>query len=252
MWHAWVFKKSFSPLEDKTTARAQGYKELWSATNTNTISASGSQHQLLVAPDSFLPYFCHPKEPEECWATAHQGKKHRTCSSTPHTCQALVSGALQSRDSVSPGRHRDLLQGSPTKLSWPHHSTYNFMMHSQELKGFFCLKKESQCPQRAALAAGTDIAVSLFNRWPGSHIANQVTHSEGISQMISYHVKFQPPKGFWFLISENRFKETCWSNLSELQRLQPKFKHIKHVMSFLFTPYMVVFRRILKCFKPSN
>lgn len=108
------------------------------------------------------------------------------------------------------GRHRDLLQGSPTKLSWPHHSTSNFMMHSQELrKGFFCLKKESQCSQRAALASGTDIAVSLFNRWPGSHIANQVTHSEGISQMISYHVKFQPPKGFRFLISENRFKETC-------------------------------------------
>lgn len=71
------------------------------------------------------------------------------------------------------------------------------MMHSQELrKGFFfCLKKESQCSQRGALAAGTDIAVSLFNRWPGSHIANQVTHSEGISQMISYHVlNFSPQK----------------------------------------------------------
>lgn len=85
------------------------------------------------------------------------------------------------------------------------------MMHSQESrKGFFfCLKKESQCSQRAALAAGTDIAVCLFNRWPGSHTANQVTHSEGISQMILLRVKFQPPKGFSFLISENRFKETC-------------------------------------------
>lgn len=68
------------------------------------------------------------------------------------------------------------------------------MMHSQELrKGFFCLKKESQCSQPAALAAGTGIAVCLFNRWPGSHTANQVTHSEGISQMISYHVlNFSP------------------------------------------------------------
>lgn len=74
------------------------------------------------------------------------------------------------------------------------HSTHSLMMHSQELrKGFFCLKKESQCSQPAALAAGTGIAVCLFNRWPGSHTANQVTHSEGISQMISYHVlNFSP------------------------------------------------------------
>lgn len=141
------FQKKLFPIRRQDNSTCSGvYKELWSATNTNTISASGSQHQLLFAPDSFLPYFCHPKEPEECWATAHQGKKHRTCSSTPHTCQALVSGALQSRDSVSPGRHRNLLQGSPTKLSWPHHSTYNFMMHSQELKGFFLFKKRIPVP----------------------------------------------------------------------------------------------------------
>lgn len=42
----------------------------------------------------------------------------------------------------------------------------------------------------------TDLAVSLSNRWPGSHIANQVTHSEGISQMISYHVLNSAPKTF--------------------------------------------------------
>lgn len=62
------------------------------------------------------------------------------------------------------------------------------MMHSQELRKVHLFKKESQCSQRAALATGTDIAGSLSNRWPGSHIANQVTHSEGTSQIISYHV----------------------------------------------------------------
>lgn len=72
------------------------------------------------------------------------------------------------------------------------------MVHSQELRKV-CLKKESQCSQRAALATGTDIAGSLSNRWPGSHTANQVTHPEGIPQIISYQVlNFSPQKVSYF------------------------------------------------------
>lgn len=150
--------------------------------------------------------------------------------------RALVCGALQSRD-------RDLLQGSPTKLAWPQHSTYNFMMHSQELrKAFFCLKKESQGSQRAALVAGTDIAVCLFNRWPGSHTANQVTHSEGISQMISYHaLNFSPQKVSDFSSLKTGLKkhadQICQNskgynkNLNTLSMLCHSFSH--HIWLYL-------------------
>lgn len=166
------------------------------------ISASGSQHQMLFVPDSLLLCFCYPKEPVECWATAQLGKKTTgTCSGTPQQIPGVCWSISEQGQCLPVGVTEHLLQGSPTRqMSWPHHSIYNyFMMHSQELRKVSLFKKGILVLTVSCPCYRTDIAVSLSNRWPGSHTANQVTHSEGISQMISYHVlNFSPPKVSYF------------------------------------------------------
>lgn len=78
--------------------------------------------------------------------------------------------------------------------------------------------------------------MSLSNRWPGSHIANQVTHSEGISQMISYYVlNFSPQKVSDFKSLKTGLKKhadqiyqnskDCNLNLNTLSMLCRSFSH---------------------------
>lgn len=78
--------------------------------------------------------------------------------------------------------------------------------------------------------------MSLSNRRPGSHTANQVTHSEGVSQMISYHVlHFSPQKVSDFKSLKTGLKKhadqiyqdskDCNQNLNTLSMLCHSFSH---------------------------
>lgn len=128
------FQKKVFPIRRQDNSTCSGVQgALRSA--TNTISASGSQHQTFFVPGSFLLCFCYPKEPVECWATAQPGKNLRALlRATPPTPGVWYLEHCRA-GTVSP-------RGSHTEqLSWPHHSTHNLTVHSQELRKVCLFKK---------------------------------------------------------------------------------------------------------------